>query len=171
MKNPFAIVAYVAAAGTPSMLYAGPARTTLMTGSLEFEDGVLALMACGLVLFLPWSLRRWFSPARRKRLDRLEAADTFIRSRCRVCGGSIEFPVHGLGEWVECPHCNATTQLQKLGTIQRILFWARSCWSQRPGFNWKWASVLLFGAMICGYCAVYLPRPPGGTQRAGPSAG
>ena len=120
-----------------------------MTASLEFEDGVLALMACGLVLFLPWSLWRWFSPTRRKRLDRLEAADIYIRSRCRVCGGSIEFPLHGLGEWIECPHCNVTIQLQKLGTIQQIRSWARGCWSQRPGFNWKWASVLLVGAMIC----------------------
>jgi hypothetical protein len=37
---------------------------------------------------------------------------SYIKTLCPLCGGSIEFPEHGAGQWVECPHCIKKIQLQ-----------------------------------------------------------
>lgn len=35
----------------------------------------------------------------------------FLKCPCQHCGGSIEFPVHGVGLAIDCPHCGIKTQL------------------------------------------------------------
>ena len=35
----------------------------------------------------------------------------FLKCPCQHCGGSIEFPEHGVGFAIDCPHCGARTQL------------------------------------------------------------
>lgn len=35
----------------------------------------------------------------------------FVKSACTNCGGSIEFPEHGLGETIDCPHCGEKIEL------------------------------------------------------------
>jgi hypothetical protein len=35
------------------------------------------------------------------------------KTRCVHCRGKIEFPAHGVGEWIQCPHCSETTVLRK----------------------------------------------------------
>jgi len=37
----------------------------------------------------------------------------FLKVSCPYCGGHIEFPAHGLGQTVACPHCTAMITLQK----------------------------------------------------------
>ena len=66
-------------------------------------------------------------------------ADCYTTSNCRFCGGSIEFPEHGLGEWVDCPHCGRQLQLRNMGTTERFLVGVR-VWCRERSFNWKWAS-------------------------------
>jgi hypothetical protein len=36
-----------------------------------------------------------------------------IKSLCSNCGGSIEFPAHGLGELIDCPHCAEQIKLSR----------------------------------------------------------
>jgi DNA-directed RNA polymerase subunit RPC12/RpoP len=38
--------------------------------------------------------------------------EEFIKSDCQLCGGSIEFPTHGVGQWIECPHCSQKIRLR-----------------------------------------------------------
>src|SRR5437773_11691850 len=35
----------------------------------------------------------------------------YLKCPCQKCGGSIEFPVHGIGMAVGCPHCGQKTTL------------------------------------------------------------
>jgi len=39
--------------------------------------------------------------------------DAYITCPCNHCSGNIEFPGHGAGEEIECPHCGMTTVLFK----------------------------------------------------------
>jgi len=36
-----------------------------------------------------------------------EQVVVFYKTRCQNCGGKVEFPAHGLGRQVPCPHCSA----------------------------------------------------------------
>jgi hypothetical protein len=38
-------------------------------------------------------------------------ADNFSKCACQHCGGHIEFPTHGAGRTIACPHCGAATLL------------------------------------------------------------
>ena len=41
----------------------------------------------------------------------------YLSNDCPHCGGGIEFPAHGVGEWIDCPHCREKIQLcQPSGT-------------------------------------------------------
>lgn len=81
--------------------------------------------------------------------------DGFIKSNCRVCGGSIEFPTHGLGEWIDCPHCSSKIQLSQTGLLIRTFWWLRNRWLQFPDFTRKWALVLAAVITVCG-TALYI---------------
>ncbi len=35
-----------------------------------------------------------------------------IKGNCQQCGGPFEFPVEGIGQTVDCPHCGKPTELQ-----------------------------------------------------------
>jgi hypothetical protein len=35
----------------------------------------------------------------------------FLKCPCQHCGGSIEFPAHGVGLAIDCPHCGTKTKL------------------------------------------------------------
>lgn len=35
----------------------------------------------------------------------------FLKCPCQHCGGSIEFPAHGVGLAIDCPHCGTRTKL------------------------------------------------------------
>jgi len=35
----------------------------------------------------------------------------FLKCPCQHCGGSIEFPAHGVGQAIDCPHCATKTKL------------------------------------------------------------
>jgi len=37
----------------------------------------------------------------------------YLSCRCAWCSGKIEFPEHGLGQHIECPHCQKTTRLKR----------------------------------------------------------
>lgn len=37
--------------------------------------------------------------------------DSYIKCPCKSCGNSIEFPSHGVGEEIDCPHCGKKTTL------------------------------------------------------------
>jgi hypothetical protein len=37
--------------------------------------------------------------------------ESFAKCICQHCGGHIEFPVHGVGQTISCPHCNWPTIL------------------------------------------------------------
>lgn len=37
----------------------------------------------------------------------------FLKCPCQHCGGSIEFPAHGVGLAIDCPHCAARTKLYR----------------------------------------------------------
>jgi len=93
-------------------------------------------------------LRGCFASARRKRLA--QGDGVYIKSKCRHCGGGIEFPAHGLGEWIECPHCAGTIHLLKAGPVERLRYHLAGLWSRRPGLNWKLAAGLTSCMMVCG---------------------
>jgi len=40
-----------------------------------------------------------------------EMGDIYIKCRCNNCDGSIEFPAHGVGQTITCPHCGTETIL------------------------------------------------------------
>jgi hypothetical protein len=40
-------------------------------------------------------------------------ADGYMTISCSHCGGYIEFPAHGIGQEIACPHCAALITLQK----------------------------------------------------------
>lgn len=54
----------------------------------------------------------------------------YIKSECPHCGGVIEFPEHGAGEVIDCPHCTEKIELSLPATKQApspsygILVWA-----------------------------------------------
>ena len=89
------------------------------------------------------------SPGSKGRSARVQTTDGYVRSNCRFCGGSIEFPEHGLGEWVDCPHCNRRLQLRRMGATTRFFVGVR-VWYREGSFNWKWASVLIAVMLVCG---------------------
>ena len=35
----------------------------------------------------------------------------YLSNDCPHCGGGVEFPEHGVEEWIECPHCRENIQL------------------------------------------------------------
>src|SRR5436309_188963 len=70
---------------------------------LPSEGAQLALLLAAL-----WSLWYYHSRSSKKHFGHSGVSDVYVKSNCRVCGGSIEFPAHGLGEWIDCPHCNAS---------------------------------------------------------------
>ena len=35
-----------------------------------------------------------------------------IKGNCQQCGGPFDFPVEGIGQTVDCPHCSKPTELQ-----------------------------------------------------------
>jgi hypothetical protein len=39
------------------------------------------------------------------------AETKFLKCACANCGGRIEFPAHGVGSTIPCPHCNFPTEL------------------------------------------------------------
>jgi hypothetical protein len=123
----------------------------LIQPALGAADGILGIilpaLLCALGLVLIWVLQRCEASARRRRFA--QGGEVYIKSKCRDCGGPIEFPAHGLGEWVECPHCSFTIELRKLGLMYRLRCWFGSLWSRRASFGWKWAAVLI-AMMVCG---------------------
>jgi len=95
------------------------------------------------ILFLFWFLWLNLHPL----LDCLGVSQTaarYIKSNCRLCGGPIEFPAYGLGEKIDCPHCQKAIRLTKMPVRSRLRNWLHS-WS----FNWKWA-VVVVGMMLSG---------------------
>jgi hypothetical protein len=41
----------------------------------------------------------------------MSQTEIFAKCACQHCGGHIEFPVHGAGQKITCPHCNWPTLL------------------------------------------------------------
>src|SRR4051794_10661150 len=37
--------------------------------------------------------------------------EKYLRTECQGCGNFIEFPDHGLGKQIQCPHCGADVKL------------------------------------------------------------
>jgi DNA-directed RNA polymerase subunit RPC12/RpoP len=110
-------------------------------------DKIFLALLCALGLVAIGVLAWNFASARRRRLAR--GGEVYIKSRCRHCGGPIEFPAHGLGEQVECPHCSSTIKLRKPGLLYRLRCWSGSLWSRRAGFGWKPTAVLV-SLTVCG---------------------
>jgi hypothetical protein len=48
-----------------------------------------------------------------------EGENTFMKCFCINCGSPIEFPSHGIGETIACPHCGKTTTLSMSSMPQR----------------------------------------------------
>jgi hypothetical protein len=44
-----------------------------------------------------------------------QTEDGYIKCRCNNCDNSIEFPAHGVGQTIACPHCGMETTLFKAG--------------------------------------------------------
>lgn len=40
----------------------------------------------------------------------------YLKCACQHCAGPIEFPVHGVGMQIDCPHCGQKTTLRRLPT-------------------------------------------------------
>jgi hypothetical protein len=61
----------------------------------------------------------------------------YLKCPCQKCGGSIEFPISGVGEVINCPHCGEQTQLVSpkaggksaisIGLVLSVLCLAASC--------------------------------------------
>ena len=45
------------------------------------------------------------------------SAEHYIKSQCPSCGEFIEFPEHGLGETIECPHCKEQIELKRTSLL------------------------------------------------------
>ena len=110
---------------------------------------ILATLGGAVVLLVLWQLWMYFSRDSRERLNQSQDSEIYIKSNCRLCGGSIEFPVHGLGEWIDCPHCNRQLQLRRMGATQRFLVGVR-VWCRERSFSWKWAFALIAVMLVCG---------------------
>jgi hypothetical protein len=65
----------------------------------------------------------------------------YLTNTCPHCGGGIEFPLNGVGEWIDCPHCQQRIQLKKPALLARFLSGAN------PGGTW---AIVLAGAMVSG---------------------
>lgn len=126
-----------------------PARPTATAGAKQDWGAPLIFLVGGIVLLLLWHLWLYFSPGSGDRSACSQTAEGYIRSNCRSCGGSIEFPEHGLSEWIDCPHCNRQIQLRRMGATERFLLGVR-VWCRERGFNWKWASALFAVMLVCG---------------------
>jgi hypothetical protein len=109
---------------------------------------LLAVAACGVFILL-WQFWRFSLPASRRRLSRSDDNAVYVKSNCRLCGGSIEFPEHGLGARVLCPHCDEQIELRPIGATERILLGVR-VWCRERSFNWKWAFTLMAVLLVCG---------------------
>jgi hypothetical protein len=35
----------------------------------------------------------------------------YFLNHCQFCGGGVEFPINGVGEQIECPHCHQSITL------------------------------------------------------------
>lgn len=105
---------------------------------------LIALGVIGLFALCVLILERFL-----KRRNLSQTADRFIRSNCLECDGSIEFPAHGLGEWIDCPHCSTKIELKRTATVWRLGAGVRS-WFQQRGFGWKWASALAGCVLVSG---------------------
>jgi hypothetical protein len=44
-----------------------------------------------------------------------QTEDGYIKCPCKNCDNSIEFPAHGVGQTIVCPHCGMETTLFKPG--------------------------------------------------------
>jgi DNA-directed RNA polymerase subunit RPC12/RpoP len=65
----------------------------------------------------------------------------YVTNECPHCGGGIEFPQDGVGDWIECPHCQKRIQLKKPALLARFLRGAN------PGGTW---AIVLASAMVSG---------------------
>jgi hypothetical protein len=65
----------------------------------------------------------------------------YVTNECPHCGGGIEFPPSGVGDWIDCPHCQEKIQLAKPALLGRFLGGAN--------LGGIWA-ILLAGVMISG---------------------
>jgi hypothetical protein len=66
----------------------------------------------------------------------------YLSNDCPHCGGGIEFPLNGVGQWIDCPHCQERIQLAKPALSARFL-----------GAAWKWraaGAIVLAGAIVSG---------------------
>jgi len=55
------------------------------------------------------------------------SVENYVKMDCPHCGGSIEFPAHGLGEIIDCPHCAEQIQLlqpSKSGAPMKLIITA-----------------------------------------------
>ena len=55
----------------------------------------------------------------RSRLKKKKMSNSYFLTFCQHCDGSIEFPAHGLGEKVDCPHCGREIDLRELSLATR----------------------------------------------------
>src|ERR1035441_5498777 len=62
-----------------------------------------------------------------------------LKNTCPHCGGGIEFPPNGVGEWIACPHCQERIQLAKPALLGRFLGGAN--------LGGMWA-IVVAGAMV-----------------------
>jgi hypothetical protein len=44
--------------------------------------------------------------------------ENFAKCACQHCGGHIEFPIHGLGRKISCPHCGEPTLLTHTAPVE-----------------------------------------------------
>lgn len=76
----------------------------------------------------------------------------FATCRCRQCENSIEFPVEGAGQSIECPHCGMVTQLH-LEERQRIALAKCECDYCRGGIEFDQSEVSEENSLVpCPHC-------------------
>jgi hypothetical protein len=46
-------------------------------------------------------------------------AEQYIKTLCPFCDGSIEFPEHGVGEMIDCPHCQSQIVLRQIAPKEK----------------------------------------------------
>jgi hypothetical protein len=44
--------------------------------------------------------------------------ENFAKCACQHCGGHIEFPIHGAGRKISCPHCGEPTLLTRAAPVE-----------------------------------------------------